>query len=215
MGQLTQTTPEVQSALNWEIAKASGNGIKVDLVSPTFPWHDLLGEVTDVGSGGVKPTLAVFQGGIKGWQFSVNDEIANRYHVPHDYAAGTDIHIHFHWACNVGTITSGGVTWGVEVSYAKGHNQAPFITPVTNSVQEDANTTQYQHMITELQISAAAPSASQIDTDDLEPDGVIQIRTFLSGNTINGTPGPFLEYVDIHYQSTNVGTKDKAPDFYA
>jgi hypothetical protein len=214
MGQLTQTTPELQSNVDWEIGKTRTDGIKVDTAAPTFPWHDMLGEVTDIGSGGVKPSLNTFQGGIKGWQFSVNDEIMNRYHVPHDYVAGSDIHIHFHWACIVGTITSGGVTWGAEVSYAKGHNQEPFTTPITTTVQEDASTVQYQHMITEVQLSATSPSASQIDSDDIEPDGVIQIRTFLSGNTINGTPEPFLEFVDIHYQSTSIGTKDKVPDFY-
>lgn len=209
---ITQTTFE--NRMNLIIPKTEGVGFKVDESAPTFPWVDWLGEVTDVGSGGVKPTLAIFIGNIKRWRFSVNDEITNTYHVPHDYVAGSDIFIHFHWACNVGTITSGGVTWGAEVTYAKGHNQMAFITPITTSVQEDASTTQYQLMIAEVQLSSTTPSASQIDTADLEPDGVIVIRTDLVGNTINGTPGAFLQYVDIHAQSTGIGTKDKVPDFY-
>lgn len=66
-----------------------------------------------------------------------------------------------------------------------------------------------------LEFAAGSPTASQIDTDGLEVDGLLLVRTFLSANTMNGTPAQFLHTVDLHYQSTNVGTKNKAPNFYA
>ena len=74
-------------------------------------------------------------------------------------------------------------------------------------------------MIAEIQLSAASPTASQIDTDDLEVDGLILCRTYLSANNITvsggGVPDPFLHFVDIHYQSTGIPTKNKAPNFYS
>ena len=102
------------------------------------------------------------------------------------------------------------------MSYAKGHDQAAFGTPVTATITQQASTTQYKHLIAEVQLSAASPSASQIDTDDLEPDGIIIMRTFRDPTDAEDTLNqvPFLHYVDIHYQSTGIGTKNKAPNFY-
>ena len=69
-----------------------------------------------------------------------------------------------------------------------------------------------------MQLSATTPSGSQIDSDDLEVDGVILVRVYLSSNDITvssgSVPDPFLHYVDLHYQSTGIGTKAKVPDFW-
>jgi hypothetical protein len=143
------------------------------------------------------------------------------FHVPHDYLAGSDIYLHFHWAQNV--VDTGGAAgapgackWYAEVTYSKGHDQAPFITPITTSVTQTASGTQYQHMIAEVQLSAASPSASQLDSDNLEPDGIIGLRAYRDpadvADTLNQVP--FLVYTDIHYQSTSIGTKNKVPGFY-
>jgi len=44
------------------------------------------------------------------------------------------------------------------------------------------------------------------------------MRLYLSANNITvasgSVPAPFLLEADIHYQSTNIGTKQKAPNFY-
>lgn len=201
------------------IDKATGKGIKVDTASSTFGWRDLLGQIRTRGVGGNDPTDSTYRGNIKGYKFAVNDECWANYHIPHDYVAGTDIFLHFHWS-HVGVFVTGGtVTWGADITYAKGHNQAAFPASVNTTIAGNASTTQYQHIITEVQISASAPSASQIDTDDLEPDGVIMIRGYLSANAITvsegAVPDPFLHFKDIHYQSTNIATKNKVPDFYS
>lgn len=209
------------------IPKTKGTGFKVDTTTPTFPWHDLLGAVSIRGVGASDPSYNVYQGGIRGYQFDPSEECFIEFHIPHDYVPASHVYLHFHWSLNgttttgsaAGTVTGGTVTWGAEVSYAKGHNQAAFSSPVTTTVASGTTaSTLYQHYITEVQLSATTPSGSQIDSDDLEVDGVILVRVYLSSNDITvssgSVPDPFLHYVDLHYQSTGIGTKAKVPDFW-
>jgi hypothetical protein len=201
------------------LPKTSGKGIKIDTAAPTFGWRDITGKIRKRGVGATDPADAVYIGGsVKQWQFSVNDEVWLEFHIPHDYVPGTDIHLHFHWSHNVTVVTGGNVVWGANITYAKGHNQAAFSSEVNPTIQQDASTTQYQHMIAEVQISAASPGATQIDTDLIEPDGLILTHVYLSANNMtasNGVPDPFLHEVDVHYQSTNMATKNKVPNFYS
>lgn len=190
------------------------SGIKVDHSEPGYPWRDLEGQISIRGTGGTNPTFAVYRGGIRQFRFGVNDEAFLEFHMPHDYVPGSEMFLHFHWSHIVDGVTSGSVTWGAEMTYAKGFNQAAFVAPVNLTVSEDAPTEQYQHMVTETQMTLSGGSASRIDTDTLETDGLILVRAFLSANTMNGGALPFLHRVDIHYQSTNIGTKNKAPSFY-
>ncbi|KKL23593.1 hypothetical protein LCGC14_2423830, partial [marine sediment metagenome] len=199
--------------------KASGNGIKVDTTTPTFGFADLLGRVTSVNTGATKPIHSTYRGGIKEFEFAVNDEDYFEFHIPHDYVKGTDIFLHVHWS-HIGTFVNGGtITFNVEQTYSKSHNQAAFPAPATGTYTGTASTTQYQQILSETQSSASSPTGLQIDTDDLEPDGVILMTLGISSNDITvsegGVPNPFIHYVDIHYQTTGlIGTKQKAPDFY-
>jgi len=199
------------------VPKEENNGIKVDVLTPTFGWRDLLGKVTNAG-GANKPTNATYRGGISQFQFSAGDESIIEFHIPHDYVKGTDIFLHVHWSHISTLVTGGTITFTAESIYAKGHNQAPFSAPATGTFTGDASTTQYQHIVSETQLSASTPGGLQIDTDDLEPDGVIIMRLEMTTNNITSSgavPDPFIHFVDVHYQSTNIATKDKAPDFYA
>jgi hypothetical protein len=208
----------VTNALGAVMDKTSGTGIQVDLSAPTFGWRDLEGPIRIRTTGPTAPAMATYIGGLSQVQFSVNDEEHVEFHMPHDWVPGSDLFIHAHWSHNATTVTGGTVTWGFEASYSKGHNRGAFITPVTTSVQGTASTTRYQHIISEVQLSASSPSASQINTGVLEVDGLILVRVYLSANNITvsggGVPEPFLHFVDIHYQSSNLGTKQRAPDFY-
>lgn len=198
------------------IDKTSGLGIKVDKAAPTFGWRDITGEITNAG-GANKPTNATYRGGIDQFQFSAGDESIIRYHIPHDYVPGTDIYLHVHWSHISAIVTGGTLTFTAESTYAKGHNQAPFSAPVTGTFTGTASTTQYQHIVSETQYSAGTPAGLQLDTDDLEPDGVILVRLEMTTNNITSggaVPDPFIHEVDVHYQSTNIGTKSNAPDFY-
>lgn len=176
-------------------------------------WADLLGTIHSRGVGATDPNWATYSAGIKQYEFAVNDEVWHEFHIPHDYVPGTDLYIHAHWSLNVGSISED-ISWRFETCYAKGHNQAAFSTPSTISTGAVASsTTQYQHIISEVQLSTSGGGAGLLDTDDLEVDGVILCRTYLYANT--GATAPFLHFVDIHYQTTGVmGTKNKAPDFY-
>ena len=203
---------------NFVLPKTSGKGIKVDTVTPTFGWKDLLGDVTVKNTGGSRPALIAYRNGLLDFEFAAGEEEYFKYHIPHDYVQGTDIFLHFHWSTNV-VVTGGTLTFEYEITYAKGHAQAPFLASVSGTVvSAAASITQYTHELTEIQISASSPSGSQIDTDDLEPDGVIIATAGLNANNLTvgggGVPDPFIHYVDIHYQSTNIATKDKVPDFY-
>jgi hypothetical protein len=151
------------------MSKATGKGIKVDTATPTYPWADLLGEITLRG-GGEDPSFDVYRGAIR--QFSLTTTgtkaVYNNFHIPHDYVPGTDIFIHAHWSCIAAP--TGNIKFYWDVTYAKGHNQAVFPAPITTSIVQASSATPYRQMIAEVQLSAASPSAAQIDTDDLEVD---------------------------------------------
>lgn len=196
--------------------KDSGVGILIDSDAPDWGWYDLIGELKVYGDVG-DATRVMYRGGIKALQFDENDSAYVDLHIPHDYAPNTPIYIHVHWSHTSTECTGGSCTWGFEAMYAKGHNQAAFEAPVNISVIQSGSTTQYQHLIAETIASDVGGSAVTLDTGDLEVDGIIQCRVYLDSNdlTTSGAPVvPFAHFVDIHYQSTGLATKNKSPDFW-
>lgn len=200
--------------------KGPGVGIKVDVDTPSWGWRDLEGvELVDV-VGANAATLALYNGVIREFAFGVNDILDIRFHMPHDYLPGSDMFVHVHWSHN-GTSISGSFACDISHVYAKGHQQAAFTPPKTiawsHNTVDIATTPQYQHNITELPLSVSGGSASEIDSADLEVDGLILMNLTVTGiPTITGSANnlPFIHRVDIHYQSTNIATLDKAPNFY-
>lgn len=192
--------------------KTSGVGIKIDTDNPAFGWHDIIGAIT-FGQG--TSTFEIYRGGIKQAQFAEGQDSYVSFHMPHDYLQGSPIYIHAHWSHNSAVVTGGTVTWAFETIYAKGHNQTAFSAPVIIAVIDYASSIQYQHMIAE---TVASDGGSVLNTNDLEVDGVIISRLYLDSNDIqtsNGsTVNPFVHFVDIHYQSTGLPTKNKAPNFW-
>ena len=208
----TTLSPEVNFVI---FPKESGFGVKLDYLDPQYGWRDLLGEVrVDREAASNKPTFSVYREGIKQYQFLVNDQVYSTFHIPHDYALGTNIFIHVHWSHTNANALTGTATWGLECSQAKGHGGGSFPASKTVSIVA-APGTQYNHMISEVQLSNDGGTAGLLNTANLEPDGVILVRTFLSANSLSPATNPFLHYVDIHYQSTSLGTKQKAPNFYS
>ena len=206
---------------NIVIPKASGNGIKVDTENPTFPWMDMLGPVRPKATGAGSPTLAVFRGGnVRMYAYALGDDGDGEFHIPHDWVPGTDLFLHIHWGHN-GTSISGSLKVDFSISYAKGHNQANFTAEIVPSISFNsvniATTPQYRHRIDEIQLSATAPTATQLDTATIETDGLILFHYDVSAiPTIGGgSPNkPFILFIDLHYQSTGIGTKQKSPDFW-
>lgn len=211
---------ELRDGTNLAVPKTkNATGIKIGPVTnQTYGWHDLTGQLQVYGDVGDASRL-VYRGGIKALEFNEGESAYVDFHMPHDYLPGSDIFIHVHWSHTSTLVTGGSATWGFEVMYAKGHNQAAFHAPVLISVVQNASTTQYQHMIAETVGSTAGGSLVLLDTNDLEVDGVMQCRLYLDSNDLTVSSGPqpnlFAHFVDIHYQSTNVATKNRAPDFWA
>jgi len=217
--ELDENFTDLRDGVNLAIPKTMNSGIKVDsLGTPTYPWHDIIGHMSTYADDVDRAALVPFRGGIRALRFAVSKQAHVNFHIPHDYVVGTPIYMHAHWSHDSTTVTGGTVTFGFETVYGKGHNQGIFNVPANISVIDAASTIQYQHMVAETAASTPGGSAVQLDTNALEPDGVILARVYLDSNdmTVSGgsVPDPFIHFVDVHYQSTGIGTKQRAPDFW-
>jgi len=213
------TTGQVPTAANFNalaqeedmrVSAASGEGIKVDLVNPTFGWRDLTADITARGTGAPDPTFAVYGAtAMRQYQFSATteQEVFLVYHVPHDWVPGTAIHFHAHWSNAAATPNTGNVVWGFDYSFAKGFNQEAFPAMTAITVTQASPATRYQHMVAE---TTAVTIATR------EVDGLILVRGYRKAADAADTctDAVFLHTMDIHYQSSNMATKNKAPSFY-
>lgn len=209
------TSDLIVAKSNIIVPNTAGYGIKVDTASPVYTWRDLEGPIQPKASGAGSPTWTTYTGNIKEWKFVANDIVDLKYHWPHDHVPGTDVYIHIHWTHN-GSNISGSATVDYRFIWGKrdGAYDAEKTLSQTITTSSIASRPTLTTFVDEIQLSATSPSASQIDTDNLEPDGLLKISLIV--NTIPTiTAGSFfIEYVDIHYQSTNIGTKNKASNFY-
>jgi hypothetical protein len=183
-------------------------------------WDDIIGNPFPKITGAGSPTLTPFRGGSVRWfAYAANDSVDMEFHIPHNYALGTDLYLHTHWAHD-GTNISGTLGIDYAITYAKGHSQAIFPAEFVTSMSVDslsiANTAAYLHRIDEIQLSAVSPTATQIDSDLIEPDGLIMVNLKTSTiPTITGGAGkPFILCCDVHYQIDRVCTLNKSPNFY-
>lgn len=204
----TFTTASATSGM--VLPKTTTTGIKVDTTTPTWGWRDITSEIDARGSGGNDPTFSTYTGtNFFLHQFSATtmQQVYITFHVPHDYVPGTDIYIHAHWSNAAAAPNTGNVIWGFEYSYAKGHGQEAFPASTTVTVTQACPATRYYHNIAET---------TAITIAGLEVDGLIMVRAYrdaaAGGDTC--TDAVFVHTVDIHYQSTNMATKAKAPNFY-
>lgn len=189
-------------------------GIQVDESSNSWPWVDYLGQIIIRGVAATDPSYAIYRGNLRQYQFSVGEYVEISFHILHDYVEGTDAYIHAHWSHNSASVVSGSVTWSFEIWYAKGHDQAAFPASKTITVTQNASTTQYQHMIAEVAWTNDGGDATHYDRADLETDGIVIMLVQLTANTMSAATDPFLHLADMHMQSTGIGTKNKAPNFY-
>jgi hypothetical protein len=182
-------------------------------------WRDLEGALVPKASGAGSPTLTTFRGNLRWFAYANNDDMDSVFHIPHDYAPGTDLHLHLHWSHN-GTNISGTSVINYYISYAKGHSQAAFPAQITvTQTLSDlnlTNTPQYTHRIDEFVITSDGGSLTTIDTNLIEPDGLLHIHfDWATIPTITGGAAkPFGFYLDLHYQADRYTTPQKSPDFY-
>jgi hypothetical protein len=201
------------------LPKTSGQGVQVDTASPTYGWRDL--EATEFPDpvGADAPQFSTFLTNIRAYSYGAADKMDMRFHIPHDWVPGTDLFIHHHWSHN-GTAISGNAVINSWCTFAK---RASEIFPaaknqtMTYATVNIATTPRYIHRVDEVQLSSAGGSATLLDTSLIEVDGIILCGViFTTIPTITGgAPNePFLFRTDIHYQSSNIGTKAKAAPFY-
>lgn len=173
-------------------------------------WRDNIIEMKVDASSPNAPTLDPFRGGILAWSFPPNEttEAHAAWHIDHDYALGTPLYFHVHWA--TASTSIGTVRWGFEYTIAKGHQQQAFPAPSFVYVEQASTGTAYMHMIAELSDANAIPGTG------IEPDTVIQVRLFRDGTN----PADTLEqpvfglFLDLHYQADHTTTPLKVPPFY-
>jgi len=193
---------------DFALPKTSGKGIKVDVDTPTFGWRDILGDIVVRGTGPTSPSYAVYTGtALYAYSFSatVDNEVFIVFHIPHDYVPGTDIFFHVHWSNAAATPNTGNVVWTFEYAFAKKDAAFPALSSI--SVTQASPATRYQHNIAE---TAAVTIAN------MEVDGLILVRLFRDADNASDTctDAVFVHTADVHYQSTNMATKNRTPDFY-
>jgi hypothetical protein len=193
-----------------QVPGTSGAGIKVDLEAPTYGWRDLTSDIQVRGTGAADPTFAVYTGTtLRGYSFSatVLQEVFMVFHVPHDYLPGSAIHFHAHWSNAEATPNTGSVVFGFDYSFAKGFSQEPFAASTIVRVTQACPAIRYTHNVAET---------AAVAITGLEVDGLVLVRAFRDAAHVSDTctDAVFLHTVDIHYQSTNMATKNKSPSFY-
>lgn len=219
------TTLTASGALSLEaglvLPKTTNVGIKVDTATPTFGWRDIIGSVSPKASGAGAPTRAVYAGAnIADYSFAANDTCDFVFHIPHDYAPGTDLHFHVHWSHN-GTTTTGNAVFTVYHTYASRTVAGTTIFPAqkTNTITwatvDVATTPQYAHRVDEIPITSAAGSAALTANTLIEVDGLLLVNIVMTTlPTLGGAGKLFIHTCDLHYQSTNMATKSSGPDYY-
>ena len=218
-GSITNSAETYGKILTADGASGTAFGQKV--------WKDLIGPVVARAQGAGWPNYTTFRTNVNGYSFGLNESVNFDFHIPHDWAVGTDIYFHVHWGHN-GTNISGNTVWTYYCNYADRQATIPysaFGSEVTGTINSNTlsgtmnitNFPQYCHVVEEIQLSAASPSASQLDTDDIAVDGLIRMQLELttSPTITGGTSEPFLFFADMHYQADIEGTKNKDPSFYA
>jgi hypothetical protein len=172
-------------------------------------WNDLVMALVPPSSGTTIPTVSqVGSSPVSMPKFDINDHAFVSWHIPHKYALNTDVYFHMHWL-SAGVDVTRAVKWQFTYYHAKGHNQAAFALGGAGTVisAQEVSGGQYRHMITET---------TAITIAGLEPDSVVlcEIKRITNGGTDN-TDDIFGFQADIHHQCDALGTKNRAPDFYA
>lgn len=196
------------------ISPEPGTGIMLDVDDPKFGWHDLLGNVTGNPNAASYPNFLEAYPGIFAFKFFEDAQVFLEFHIPHDYLPGSDLYIHTHWFTTNPEVTSGDVTWQYVARYAKGYARGSFNDSSAVTYVSDEVTGVHNHHISETKLSSTDPDDELLDTNLIEPDGVVLLRVKLDVNNIADESGVFMVYTDIHYQTTGVPTKNRNYNFY-
>jgi hypothetical protein len=186
-------------------ARHPGQGVRLgDYIENHFGWRDITGQVVQRGVGANDPSWAqIGSGPFYAYKFAVNDEVWMTYHVPHDLVVAP-VHWHCHWTPVGASLEP--VKWEVTYTNARGFGIGTFDENGTTVTAEEAPPATLAHMVTET---------AGIDMVSIEVDSLILARIRrLTNSATENTSDIFMLTADIHYQSSNLATRNKAPNFY-
>ena len=177
-------------------------------------WRDNIADFNAARvTGARQPTWTAFRDGIYAWSFSAStmNEVHVSFHINHDQCATEayrKLYPHIHWAPT--NTNTGTVRWGIEYTFAKGHQQEAFPSSTTVYIEQAATGTAYTHMIAET------PDVDALDLSNIETDALLLCRVFRDASHANDTydAACFGLYADLHYQASYFGTPQKAPGFF-
>lgn len=191
---------------NQILIKALLNKLEAYHIPPTG-FRDILGDIIVKGVGSADPKWRQINSSVfYAYKFDVNDECWMSFHIPHDFIRGSDFFIHTHWLPNGTNVNP--VKWQNTYMHAKGHNQEDYDVAGTIITSQDTPAgSAYRHYVSET---------DAINVAGVEPDSVVyvHIKRITNGATDN-TDDIFVLTNDIHYESNNIATLNRSPDFYS
>lgn len=169
-----------------------------------YGWRDLLSDALSRATGPKAAPYNVFRANgadeVFGYQLDTTARvIAGQSHMPHDWAVGTKVYLHCHWAADVASTSS--TTFRFAWSYARGYGVEAFSAPVGVDITQAHCNIQYGHNIAEFSDAQAILPAN------CETDGLILWS--LRATTIPAAYNPFVFMVDMHYQSDSRDTNER------
>lgn len=202
------------------LPNTKGEGLLID---NGYSWWDIVGAINPKTLGATAAAFKPFRGQVNSWAHYAGSYGDIIFHLPHDYAPGTNLFFHVHWGHN-GTSIEGNFIIKCWASYAsRTYPATPFSAPIETAIAvSSANINdypQYVHSVIEIQLSTVGGAINMLNTTDIETDGLILVRyeidtiPSIGGSTIDNVP--YIQTFDVHYQSTSIGTKNKDPNFWA
>lgn len=187
-------------------ARTWGTKDRISLFNRLYGWKDNFANLTEAAKGAGSPSMQPFgpSGTIQQRRFGIGDSVYVVWHINHDVSIGSDCFIHVHWTTD-GTNT-GLVAWDITYTVAAGHNQEPFGTDTTISIEEVGSGTAWQHMITEDDTGFTIPEVDSLIVAEIKR---------VSPSTGSNSDDVFGIFADLHYLSDRETTPRRAPDFYA
>jgi len=190
-------------------------------------YKDLEGVYTPA-TGAAAPAVSTFKTvnaiNISARNYGVGDASDWEFHMPHDWAKGTDLFIHVHWGHN-GTGISGTMTWDFAATFAPRSVASgggdTFADDAFGSISTGSLSIGsfpiHSHVVEEVAFSNSGGTGNLLNTSNLIVDGKILLRLQASAipSITGGINQPFLFGVDLHYLADLTGTPSKDPDFYA
>ena len=150
----------------------------------------------NLGKGNTAPTQIII-GDYNSWEYDINDDTVFTFHLPHDWAAGTDVTISIDWFIDQAYVTnSGEVKWQIVWAATPHDASEPLDGPTHTGTADtgDINIPATAKTIREDGLTIAGASLSIEDQV-----GVTISRIALTdGNDPSGNVDPAI--VDIHIQ---------------